>query len=210
MKIKFIIIAILFSLGLNSCVVSKKKYDILNMAKQASDRKVRSLLKQKQHLEKSVDEKVAKISALGNKLQGLKEEFNNLKYDMSASNAQKSSEIDNLTKKLGSTMKDKESIKEKSAELEGDLNWLRKEKQRQAEQISQMESTIKSLENQVATLQNTKEAATNSLSANKQKIEDLTSKVNALEELLKREKATNTKLQKQLNNQPSEEAIPEI
>lgn len=209
MKIKFIIIVILFSLGLNSCVVSKKKYDTLNMAKQASDRKVRSLLKQKQHLEKSVDEKVAKISALGNKLQGLKEEFNNLKYDMSASNAQKSSEIDNLTKKLGSTMKDKESIKEKSAELEGDLNWLRKEKQRQAEQISQMESTIKSLENQVATLQNTKEAATNSLSANKQKIEDLTSKVNALEELLKREKATNTKLQKQLNSQPSKEAIPE-
>lgn len=210
MKMKYIITALILTIGLSSCVVSKKKYNALNMAKQASDRKVRNLLKEKGQLEKSVDEKIATISTLNGKLSRLKEEFNNLKYDMSASNAQKSSEIDNLTQKLGNTIKDKESIKEKSDELEGDLNWLRKEKQRQAEQISEMEVTIKELENQITILQASKDTATSSLSATQQQIEDLTSKVNALEELLKREKDTNAKLQKQLSNQPKAEEIPEI
>lgn len=214
MKVRYVITALILTLSLSSCVVSKKKYEALNMAKQASDRKVRSLLREKGQLEESVEEKVATISTLSSKLRGLKEEFNNLKYDMSASNAQKSSEIDKLSKKLGNTLKDKESIKEKSAELQGDLNWLRKEKQRQAEQISEMEATIKGLESQITTLQTSKEAATTSLSTTKQEIEDLTSKVNALEELLRREKDTNTKLQKQLSNQGNqpkkEEAIPEI
>lgn len=210
MKIKHIVTVLVLALGMSSCVVSKKKYEALNMAKQASDRKVRSLLKNKNQLEQSLKEKTATISTLNAKLLGLKEEFNNLKYDMSASNAQKSSEIDNLTKKLGHTIKDKENIKEKSAELEGDLSWLRKEKQRQAEQISKMEATITDLESQVSTLESAKQTTSSSLDATQQKIEDLTSEVNACKELLKREKATNAKLQKQLTNQPKEEAIPEI
>lgn len=212
MKTKQIIGLLILAVGLSSCVVSKKKYEALNMAKQASDRKVRSLLKNKKELEQSLENKETAINSLQGKMRTLKEEFNNLKYDMSASNAKKSSEIDKLTKKLGHTLKDKKNIIEKSAELEGDLNWLRKEKQRQAELISEMEANIKTLENKIETLEATKAANTTTLETTKVKIEDLTSEINALKERLKREQETNAKLQKQLSSgaKTSEEAIPEV
>lgn len=214
MKVKYIVTGLLLTVVLSSCVVSKKKYDTLYSAKLASDRKVRNLLKEKNALEISLEDKITTIAGLKGKLSTLKEEFNNLKYDMSASNAQKSSEIDKLSKKLDNTLKDKASIKEKTQELEGDLNWLRKQRQLNTEKIDTLEATIKDLENQVKVLEVAKQITTNSLNTAQQKIEDLVSKVNATQELLNREKATNIKLQKQLSNQPvknkTEEAIPEI
>ncbi len=218
MKIKYILAAVVLAFGLSSCVVSKKKYDTLTLAKQASDRKVRSLLKEKRQLEADVASRENTIGTLEGKLRSLKEEFNNLKYDMSASNAQKSSEIDKLSKKLNNTLKNAKSEQEKSKELEGDLNWLRKLRQQNEEKISSLEAQIQSLENEVNTLKSANEVATNSKASSQQKIEDLTSKVNALEELLKRERATNTKLQEELKGSARQaqttekqtEAVPEI
>ncbi len=218
MKTKYILASVVLTFGLSSCVVSKKKYDTLTLAKQASDRKVRSLLKEKRQLEEDVASRENTIGTLEGKLRSLKEEFNNLKYDMSASNAQKSSEIDKLSKKLNNTLKNAKSEQEKSKELEGDLSWLRKVRQQNEEKITSLEAQIKSLENEVKTLQSANEAATNSKASSQQKIEDLTSKVNALEELLKRERATNTRLQEELKGSTGQaqttekqtEAVPEI
>ncbi len=214
MKIKHIIIVILLALGVSSCVVSKKKYDTLNMAKQYADRKVRNLLKEKSYLESNLEDRNAKIAGLQTNLRDLKEEFNRVKYDMSASNAQKSSEIDNLSKKLNNTLKDKENIKEKTQELEGDLNWLRKQRQMNTEKIDSLTATIRGLKREIETIKAEKNIASDSLQVAEQKIMDLKSKVNATQELLSREKEMNLKLQKQLANLPKgqakKEEIPEI
>ncbi len=206
MKGKYIIWSFLFAIMLSSCVVSKKKYDTLSRAKFASDRKVRTLLKEKRQLKEELSETISAnnrtILSLKNKLSDLKSEFNNLKYDMSASNAQKSSEIDRLSKKLNSSIKAKENIKEKSQELEGDLNWLRKERQANTEKIDMLTTKVAELKREVNTLRSKEKQATTSNATYLQQIEDLKSKVNALEELIRREKATNLKLQKALSNKP--------
>ncbi len=51
MRVKYIVSAFVLAITLSSCVVSKKKYDTLSRAKFASDRKVRSLLREKKVLE---------------------------------------------------------------------------------------------------------------------------------------------------------------
>lgn len=218
MKIKHVIIVIALALGVSSCVVSKKKYEALSTAKRYADRKVRNLLKEKTHLQSELEDKNDRISKLQANLRTLKEEFNNFKYDMSASNAKKSSEIDNLSKKLNNTLKDKQNIKEKTQELEGDLNWLRKQRQMNTEKIDTLTATIRGLERELASVTAAKSASASSLQIAEQKITDLTSKVNATQELLNREKAKNLKLQKQLANQPrkrpkkqvKKEKVPEI
>ncbi len=202
MKLKYIIGSFILALTLSSCVVSKKKYDTLSRAKFASDRKVRTLLREKGKLQRTLEENQQRVLSLKNNLRSLKEEFNNLKYDMSASNAKKSSEIDKLSKKLNNTLKDKESFSEKTQELKDNLDWLRKKRQENTATIDSLSTKCKALESQVRRLEAAKNATKNTNSEYHQKILNLKSKVNALNELLKREKATNQRLQKALQSKP--------
>lgn len=207
MKLNHIFSTLVLSLLLSSCVVSKKKYEAMENAKLAADRKVRMLTGEKNNLLSTLGKRDATISSLTEKLKSLKSEYNNLKYDMSASNAQKSSQIDNLTKKLGNTIKNQENIQEKKEALENDLSWLKKDRNTKAQQITELQEKVKTLESDIEALRaenlSTTEAATAKADSTNQIIEDLTSEVNALKIRLERAQQLNDKMQEQLRAKPT-------
>lgn len=179
-------------------MVSRKKYDSLLSAKRSCDRRNRGLVEQVASLESTVDGKVKQIGVLDGKLKGMKEEYNNLKYDMSASNAQKSSEIDQLSEKLNNTIKDKKSIKAQTAELKNDLAWLRKLKELNRTKIDSLQTLTYVLNQKVAILQEENLEKTNGVSVLKEEIEQLKEKLDIANTRLKRAQTLNEKLQKDL------------
>lgn len=179
-------------------MVSRKKYDSLLSAKRSCDRRNRGLVEQVASLESTVDGKVKQIGVLDGKLKGMKEEYNNLKYDMSASNAQKSSEIDQLSEKLNNTIKDKKSIKAQTAELKNDLAWLRKLKELNRTKIDSLQTLTYVLNQKVAILQEENLEKTNGVSVLKVEIEQLKEKLDIANTRLKRAQTLNEKLQKDL------------
>ncbi len=100
---------------------------------------------------------------------------------MSASNAQKSSEIDNLSKELNSSLKAKESVDEKTQELKDNLDWLRKERQGYSEQVDSLSTQSKALKKDVLRLEEERKSLKASNLEFQRKIRTLTSKVNALQ-----------------------------
>lgn len=198
MRARHLALLLTVLIGFSSCVVSKKKYEALESAKRISDSKVRKLLREKQELIATVGEQEKTIGTLTEKAQNLKQEFNDFKYAMSESNAQKSTDIDKLTRELTSVQKAKESYSEKSKELENDLTWLRKERQRNSEKIAQLETTIKEMERERAVLETSRKSIVDAKESAEEKIKTLTDDVEILKLRLERSQVQNAKLQKEL------------
>lgn len=198
MRLKHLVLLLSVLIGLSSCVVSKKKYEALESAKRISDSKVRKLLREKQELIATVGEQETTIGTLTEKAQDLKQEFNDFKYAMSESNAQKSTDIDKLTRELTTAQKAKDTYSEKSKELESDLEWLRKERQRNSEKIAQLEATIKEMEREKAVLETSRQSIADAKQSAEEKIKALTDDIEILKLRLERSQVQNAKLQKEL------------
>lgn len=198
MKFKYILSLTLMSLVLSSCFVSKRKYDNLLISKRSCDRKNRGLNQQISGLEEDLGNRVKELAVLGDKVKNIQKEYNNLKYDMSASNAQKSSQIDQLSKKLNTTIKDKKSITAETAELKNNVEWLKKMKELNRDKIDSLKTVTHNLYQKTELLLMEKNEKVEAKKELEGQITTLKEKLKNTHTLLKKEQDTNKKLQAEL------------
>lgn len=210
MKVKYILVLAGMTLMLSSCVVSKKKYESLLSAKRSCDRRNRGLTEQVAGLENSVDKKVKQIAILGEKVKGMQEEYNNLKYDMSASNAQKSSQIDKLSEKLNLTIKDKKTIKAEKSELKNDIEWLQKLKELNRVKIDSLQTLTQQLQQKTEMLEEKNKSQNLQEGKMEEQVATLKDKLDIANTRLKRAQTLNAKLQKELVQKSKAKEVKEV
>lgn len=210
MKVKYILVLAGMTLMLSSCVVSKKKYESLLSAKRSCDRRNRGLTEQVAGLENSVDKKVKQIAILGEKVKGMQEEYNNLKYDMSASNAQKSSQIDKLSEKLNLTIKDKKTIKAEKSELKNDIEWLQKLKELNRVKIDSLQTLTQQLQQKTEMLEEKNKSQNLQEGKMEEQVAALKDKLDIANTRLKRAQTLNAKLQKELVQKSKAKEVKEV
>ena len=152
-KSLFILFLLIFSMS--SCVVSKKKYEDLENRKKVADKKNRDLRKDNKSKNKE-------ILSLNSSLKQTREEYNDIKNQLSESNAQKSSEIDKLSSDL-LNMDDKlakaiEDYKKEKAQLESEQKIqgiLASELAEKEKRIADLEKMINTNKEKINLLKNT-------------------------------------------------------
>ena len=127
----FYISGILIFTSLLSSCVSKKKYEELARAKRSIDREVATLENDKKSLE--------------SEMQKLKDDFNAVRYQLTANNAAKDKQIDDLNTQsaLKSELKDvSEQVKSKVQSSEGQLAELQLQLKRTTEERDQIRKQL--------------------------------------------------------------------
>lgn len=127
---------------LTSCVVSKKKYDSLASAKKKSDSRANQLRKENTDLNKQLSKANAENKKNGKQLDDLKAEYNKIRNQMMANNAQKTATIDELNRQLATLSTDKSSL---SDSLSAAIKRYQKKSDKLSAKSSEMKTELESL-----------------------------------------------------------------
>lgn len=127
---------------LTSCVVSKKKYDSLAASKKKSDSRANQLRKENTDLNKQLSKEKAENKKNSKQLESLKAEYNKIRNQMMANNAQKTATIDELNRQLATLSTDKSSL---SDSLSAAIKRYQKKSDRLSSRSAEMQTELESL-----------------------------------------------------------------
>ena len=175
---------LIFTLLLSSCV-SKKKYEELARAKRSIDREVATLENDKKSLE--------------SEMQKLKDDFNAVRYQLTANNAAKDKQIDDLNTQgqlaelqlqLKRTTEERDQIRKQLTDYKTNADWDNRKLSNEVEHIKSSlkfkDSEIARLEKEIAGIKKQLADAKSQLTKKKQEVEKLTNQVNLLKKELSR------------------------